>query len=236
MMNPLNKRFPKEFKANIGRYISTFLLLVITIIVGSGALVVMEGAKDTLDETDVENIIEDGFFETKHEISRSALKAINKRDINVYENFYIKDKEFDGNAKFYVFNERTEVDLPSLFEGRLPDETADDEIALDRIFAINRDIHIGDRIDVNGDSLLVTGIVALPDYNALFLDNQDSSRSGTCPGLRIYCGYPPGSESGSRLHFPDAPPGLPARAERRWLPEPSASRHQQSRGPKPLIR
>ncbi len=173
MMNPLNKRFPKEFRANIGRYISTFILLVITIIVGSGALIVMEGAKATIDETDVENAVEDGFFETKHEISKAALKAIEKRDIHVYENFYIKDKEFDGNAKFYVFNERKEVDLPSLFEGRLPDETADDEIALDRIFALNRNIQIGDRIDVNGDGLLVTGIVALPDYNALFLDNQD---------------------------------------------------------------
>ncbi|MCR5210255.1 MAG: ABC transporter permease [Lachnospiraceae bacterium] len=173
MFNPLNKRIPREFKANAGRYISTFILLFITIIVGAGALVVMDSIKLMLDDMEEANILEDGYWETKYETSKDAVKKIEKRGITVCENFYVTDDDFDGNAKFYVFNERTDIDLPIAYDGRLPESGSDDEIALDRLFAEGRNISIGDIIDVNGKELKVVGTVALPDYTALFLDNQD---------------------------------------------------------------
>ena len=42
---------------------------------------------------------------------------------------------------------RTEVNLTSLIDGKYPE--ADDEIAIDRLFARNRGISIGDDLSVN---------------------------------------------------------------------------------------
>lgn len=173
MFNPLNKRIPREFKSNAGRYICTFILLFITIIVGAGSLVVMDSITLMLDNMEEDNILEDGYWETKYETTKDAIKKVERRGIKVFENFYVTDDEFDGNAKFYVFNERTEIDLPMVYDGRFPATGSDDEIALDRLFAECRGISIGDVIDVNGKEFKVVGTAALPDYTALFMDNQD---------------------------------------------------------------
>ncbi len=43
---------------------------------------------------------------------------------------------------------------------------ADNEIALDRMYAQNAKIKIGDTIKLAGKELKVTGFVAVPDYSA----------------------------------------------------------------------
>lgn len=50
-------------------------------------------------------------------------------------------------------------------EGEMP--AADNEIALDRMYAQNAKIKIGDTIKLAGKELKVTGFVAVPDYSCL---------------------------------------------------------------------
>lgn len=51
-------------------------------------------------------------------------------------------------------------------KGKLPE--GKDEIAIDRMYADNNDLKVGDLITVGNYEYKITGLVALPDYSALF--------------------------------------------------------------------
>jgi putative ABC transport system permease protein len=55
--------------------------------------------------------------------------------------------------------------------GELPE--AEDEIALDRMFAQNAGYEVGDSIILNGKKLVISGLIAVPDYSCLFENNTD---------------------------------------------------------------
>lgn len=63
--------------------------------------------------------------------------------------------------KIIIFNERDGIDIPTVFDGQLPDES---EIAIDHVFARKNNINIGDTITLLGDTYKVSGTVSLPDY------------------------------------------------------------------------
>ena len=171
MKNPLNKRLPREFKKNAGKYIGIFIILVTTIVLGSSFMATMDSAVLTIEQNDVECKIEDGQFEVMEPVSQAIKEQFADKGVILTENYYSTVNDFDGDARVLVFNERTELNLPSLFEGSLPD--AKDEIALERIFARNREIQLGDTITLNNLQFTVVGIMAVPDYNSLFKSNQD---------------------------------------------------------------
>lgn len=171
MKNPLNKRIPRILKKDAAKYIGIFLILVSIIMVGSSFMSVMESSKYTLEDNDRECLIEDGQFEIYSPISDEVIKEFRDNGIDVAENFYVSINDFDGNARFMVFNERTKMNLPSIFEGRLPEN--ENEIAVERLFAKNRKIAVGDEISYAGVSFTVVGTISIPDYNALFKSNQD---------------------------------------------------------------
>lgn len=183
MRNPLNKRLPREFKKNAAKYIGISIILIVTIVLGSSFMATNDSATHTLATNDVECKIEDGQFETKKPISQTAIEQIEDKDIKVVENFYATDNAFDTDATLLVFNERQEMNLPSLFKGKLPDSA--DEIAVERLFARNRNINVGDKITVNNVEFTVTGIIALPDYSSLFKNNQDLLMNTTDFGVSV---------------------------------------------------
>ncbi len=183
MRNPLNKRLPREFRKNAGKYIGIFLILVTTIVLGSSFMATMDSAIHTLEKNDEECRIEDGQFETYAPVSEDLIENLRDKDILVVENFYSSVNDFDGDAKLLIFQERTELNLPSLFEGELPKET--NEIAVERLFAQNRNIKVDDEITANGKVYTVTGIMAIPDYNSLFKNNQDLLMNTTDFGLSL---------------------------------------------------
>ena len=56
-------------------------------------------------------------------------------------------------------------------DGEFPKKN--NEIALDRMFADNNKIKIGDTVGFSKEKYKVTGLVALSDYSALFSNNTD---------------------------------------------------------------
>jgi len=183
MRNPLNKRLPRELKKNAGKYIGLFVLLVTTIMLGASFTSSIDSTVKLLEVNDRECRIEDGQFETTGPLSEELLSELNEKDITVAENFYSSAHGFDTTAKLLVFNERNTLNLPSLFGGKLPEK--ENEIAVERLFAKNRGIKIGDIIDTNGISMKVTGIIAVPDYNSLYKSNQDLLPNTTDFGISL---------------------------------------------------
>mgnify|MGYP000829869308 FL=1 len=125
--------------------------------------------------------IEDGNFELYSKADESVIDKLEKENVTIYENFYkeenvvrhnnIKnDEDSQSTLRFYVNREK--VDKVDLMEGSLPEDI--NEIAIDRMYAVNNDIKVQDTLTVGSRILKVTGLVALSDYSSLFSDNSDT--------------------------------------------------------------
>lgn len=168
---PLSKRIPREFIKNFGKYLGMILILVCTISIGSSFQSTLDGATRYLDGIKENNLQEDGFFEVADRLPEDSADFYTDKQISLCENFYATENSFLDDVKVLIFDERTLIDLPTVFDGALPKN--DDEIALDHVFARGRGIKTGDRIRLLNRDYLVSGTVSLPDYTSLFMNNTD---------------------------------------------------------------
>ena len=171
--NPLLKRVPRELRKDLGKYIALFLFMSMMIGLVSGFLVadgsMIRAYKDSFTKFN----IEDGHFNCDLKLTKTAIRNIEDEDVRLYEMFY-KDKtaNWKGEQKTVrLYRPRKEVNGVDVMEGRLPEKKG--EIAVDRLFAENNGMAIGDRIKIEGQKMTVTGLVALSDYSALFKNNSD---------------------------------------------------------------
>lgn len=171
MRNPLNKRLPRELKTNAGKYLGLLLIFVVTIMIGSAFMVALDCSNIALKENEQECLVEDGQFELVEMLNENSLEKLAEHGITICPNFYSSTNDYNGNAKIITFNERTEMNLPSVFEGKLP--TKDNEVAIDRLFAYNNKLSIGDGIELAGEQFIISATISLPDYTSLFKSNQD---------------------------------------------------------------
>ena len=169
MRNPLIKRLPREFVGELGKYMVIFLLMTCTIGLVSGFLVADESMMKAYDESFEKYHIENGHFELMAEAAEEQIKAIEEEQVTLYENFYIDKASGDNTLR--VFPERKEVNLVCLMKGQLP--VSSDEIAIDRMYADNNGLKVGDVIPVGKEEMTISGLVALSDYSTMFSDNSD---------------------------------------------------------------
>ena len=171
MKNPLNKRLPREFRKDFGKYFVIFLLLVITIGFVSGFLVadgsMIKAYNEGIDKYNTEN----GHFRTSEKMNDAQIQSVEENGIQIYDNFYL-EQDLTNGSTMRIFANRDQVNLACLMEGEFP-KTAD-EIAIDRMYADNNKISIGDTLKSDTQSWKVTGFIALPDYSCLFQNNNDS--------------------------------------------------------------
>ena len=177
MKNPLRKRLLRELKNDIGKYLVIFLFMTATIGFVSGFLVADESMLYAYDESFEKYNVENGNFTTEQKLTDNQRTRLEKEKVTIYENFY-KDEDADTDldsepeSTIRLFKNRTEVNLVCLMKGEMPQQK--DEIAIDRMYADNNDLQVGDVISVDKKELTVTGLVALSDYSALFQNNNDS--------------------------------------------------------------
>lgn len=182
MRNPLNKRFVRELRKDLGKYLAVFLFLLLTIGFDSGALVAGSSMIHSYNESFEKYQIEDGRFELSQKADKKLISKLEKEKLTVYENFY-KEKSSVKGSTLRIFTNRKDVDKICLMKGKLPKKS--NEIAIDRMYADNNKISCGDVIKVSEKRLKVTGFVALSDYSALFSDNSDSMFDATKFGTAI---------------------------------------------------
>ena len=177
MKNPLWKRLPRELKCDCGKYIVIFLFMMLTIGFVSGFLVADDSMLAAYNESFEKYNIEHGNFTLSSKASESDLKKIEKNGkVRVCENFYrdeAVDSDMDGTEEgtMRIYENRIDMDLVCLMEGEMP--KTKDEIAIDRMYADNNSLKVGDKIKIEGNELNITGLVALSDYSCLFSDNND---------------------------------------------------------------
>lgn len=118
-------------------------------------------------------------------------KAIEDEGVTLYDMPYydldMSIKKSDGESRtLRIFEVRHEVNRMCTMKGSLPDR--DDELAIDRMFAENNDIEIGDELEVGGRDYKVCGYVALSDYSTMFQNNNDTMFDATIFGVAVVTG------------------------------------------------
>ena len=215
MRNPLWRRIPKELKEELGKYIVIFLFMVITTGMVSGFMVAGESMKKNYDNTFDKYNVEDGHFDLSDEASDNMKGNIEDEGVKLYDMSYyelpmskigsdsdgnsgnvegnsetkddtvnfVNDAADDGGRTLRIFAPRHDVNKMCLMDGEFPVET--DEIAIDRMYAVNNDIEIGDDIKVGDKVYSVCGFVALSDYSTMFQNNNDTMFDATIFGIAV---------------------------------------------------
>lgn len=188
MKNPLTKRLPREFLDEFGKYLAIFIFMTATIGFISGFLVaagsMIKAYDDSFDKYNVEN----GHFVLRDEADDALITKIEKEDVTIYSDYYIEedtDHDLDGDidSTLRIFGERKKINKVCLIEGKMPQQQ--DEIAIDRMYADNNGITVGDTIQVSEEKLTVTGLIALPDYSTMYSDNNDMMFDATMFGVAV---------------------------------------------------
>lgn len=182
MKSPLRKRIPRELRAEFGKYLVVLILMISTIGFVSGFLVADGSMIQAYNEGFEKYNIEDGNFRVKKELSSSQKKDISAHNVTLYENFYI-EQAVDNGSTMRFFKNRKDVNKVCLMKGKWP--TTIDEIAIDRMYADNNHISVGDVLTSGGKRWTVTGLVALSDYSCLFQNNNDSMFDAVKFGVSI---------------------------------------------------
>ena len=151
---------------------------------------VEEALKDAFDSEDYQKAFDDAMKEAKKEIDRTIdeeyaelaeryelddenFKAV---PVKVYELFYKQNEETAPNhsesSTIRVYQERTEVNLYDILEGRSPE--TEQEIIIDRMHGDNVNLKVGDTIAVSGVDFEIVGLASFTDYSCLYENNADT--------------------------------------------------------------
>ena len=171
MKSPLRKRLPRELKSEIGKYLVVFILMVASIGFVSGFLVADNSMLIAYNEGFEKYNIEDGNFRTAEQVHKTQREEIEALGVKLYDNYYVEEP-LDNGSTMRFFKNRQEVDKVCLMKGELPAGTG--EIAIDRMYADNNNLSVGDTLRSGKRTWKITGLVALSDYSCLFQNNNDS--------------------------------------------------------------
>lgn len=176
-MSPLAKRLPREFWHNLGKYLGILLLFLFAIMMGSGFLSAAHSIQVLQEEMHERHAVEDCHFVTQFEAARTSLEAVEAMGCAVYEDFTadvplrVASEDRTTNCRLINQQNRADVNRGYYFEGEAP--ASADQIALDRVWCKNNNVHVGDVITINARDITVCGIMSLSDYECLMEKNTD---------------------------------------------------------------
>lgn len=171
MKDPIRKRFWRELRDDAGKYIALFLFLTLTIGFVSGYMVADGSMLYTYDESFEKYNVEDGHFAVAQPLDAAALETLEREtDVKLYPLFNV-DREMANGHTVRFYTQRSDINRVCLMEGALPKSSGD--ICIDRLYAENNGLSVGDTLRISDRDYTITGFVALSDYSCLFKNNTD---------------------------------------------------------------
>lgn len=170
MRNPLNKRLMRDLKHNAGRYIAVAVIMIASIAVLSGFLATADGIKEAFENNRVKCKVEDGLFNSYFKIPKKTIAKTEKLGVNIYENYYSNEPVLKS-TKLRIYKNTKDIDIATVMDGTLPKGKY--EIALDRLFARNNSLKVGDKLKIKGKYYKISGTISLPNYSSLFEKNSN---------------------------------------------------------------
>ena len=174
MQKVLRKRVLRDLKKNFFRYfalglvIAMGIFLVVTI-VGSGETLT-KGTEDLAVETN----LEDGEFEVFIPLSQNDKNDISEMGIDIEEHFFYDYQRADEDkTTVRIFKLRESIDKVHYIEGKEP--VGKNEIVIEKRYAKENDIKVGDIFNLAGKDYTVSGIGVTSDYDGPFKKISDTS-------------------------------------------------------------
>lgn len=171
MRNPLIKRLPRELKSEFPKYLVIFLFMIMVIGFVSGMSVASGSLMKCYTESFDKCNVEDGNFELAIKADETLISSLEESDIKLYENFYIEKDTKEVDSVLRVYKNRKDINLVSIMKGEMPSEN--NEIAIDRMYADNNNLKVGDTLTVGDKAFTISGLVAFSDYSALYRSPSD---------------------------------------------------------------
>ena len=184
MRSPLNKRLFRELRGEYGKYLVIFILMTLSIGIVSGFLVADGSMIRAYNESFEKYNIENGHFRTEKKMNNAQIQDVEDMGVKLYENYYVEEALTNGST-MRIFKNRDQVNKVCLMKGKMPAKPG--EIGIDRMYADNNDLSVGDKIESDGHTWKITGLVALSDYSALFENNNDSMFDSVKFGVSVVC-------------------------------------------------
>ncbi len=179
MNKVLNKRILRDLKANLTRYIA----LLVMIVAGMFIVISVVGAADTIitgtTKLAFENKVEDGQFSVFIPLTDEQEKEISDSGVTI-EKMFSTDVNVD-NSTLRLMKIREDINLIHLDSGELPSKMG--EAVIEKRYAEEHNISIGDSIKIYGTLLTVTGIGTVPEYDMPLNKLSDSGVESTLFGL-----------------------------------------------------
>ena len=180
--DPLKKRILRELKSEKSKYIPIFIFFVILVGLVSGMQISSSSMEKAYDEGIEKYNLEDGHFTLSSPYDTADIEKINEKldeKVEINEQFFYNcsvTNPFSGaddgkEYSFRIYKNRDVVNTASIFEGHLPEKSG--EIAIDRLYAQNNNLELGDTITLYDMEYEICAFVAVPDFSALYENNTD---------------------------------------------------------------
>lgn len=179
MQRLLLRRTFRELRANLFRYGSFCLLVMLSMFIVTGLVGAAESVIHSVDRSAEINHLEDGEFSLFVPLNHSQISEINKMGVQLEEVFTLDFQMSDGSI-LRVMKNREKINLINLISGELA--KTEDEIVLERIYATAHHYAVGDIIRIAGSNFRISGIVTTPDYELCIQSMSDMSADGNAFG------------------------------------------------------
>ena len=171
MRKILMKRYPRDLKANLFRYLSLFLLITFCMFLIISIVDAAERVIRGTERNQRESVLEDGQITTFSALTEEQIKEIEEAGFTIEPHFSFEYMLEDGSV-LRLFKNRELIDKVALDNGRLA-ETAD-EIVLEKRFAAENNYFVGGFIRIGNKDYQITGIGSSVDYDAPYRKLSDT--------------------------------------------------------------
>ena len=172
MQKILSKRILRDLKENSMRYLALSALIILCMYV----IISLIGTADTIilgtKKLAESNYLENGEFSLFIPLSDKETEELTDKGITLEEQFYL-DYAMEDGSTIRVFQNRKKMNLIEIVEGK--EAETGTELVVERRYAEEHDIEIGDCIVIGDDTFMVVGIGCSPDYDAPLKDFTDGS-------------------------------------------------------------
>ena len=166
------RRSVRDIKKNSGRYLALMLLIGFAVFMVLSMMGASMTIRDEILSHDKLLNVEDGEFTVFVPLNQTELDKLTSRGISI-EQIFSLDYELSDGSVLRVFKNRENIDLVSLAEGSLP--SSDNEAVIERRYAEEHSLAVGDIITVGGKTFTISGIGVTPDYNSPVRNLTDSA-------------------------------------------------------------
>ena len=170
----LNKRIKRDFRENLIRNSAMTLIIAMAM----SLVVAMCSNTDSITAA-IKNgwrrcNVEDGSFETYTPLSTRNFNELSELDCYIEKMFYT-DIDTSGGGVLRFFAEREKINLAYVESGKTPEK--DNEMFLEKLYAKNHSLKVGDSVTAGGKTFYICGIGCLPDYAYVKRNTSDVSSS-----------------------------------------------------------